>query len=229
MKPLFPHLLSLILILSLTSCDKTDDMTVYLKTSGRLTTKLVDNNGTAINNTNVKLYEFYNSDYSSSSILLDEMKTDSKGIVDFGDLNAHSYTLVVDTPKVSGIKYLPVKTVQVVSATNKDVVINVQDYVGTLNLNFKMDNSALSGLNLLIIPYESYSYYESLSYLKNKAEFSGVTDYKGDISFALPSGRHFRIIAYMNDKYTTIDSWILKKGEVRNRNHTLSYYDFYYN
>ena len=127
MKNSFKYLFFLVLIISFISCDKNDDLTVYLKTSGRLTAKLVDNTGTTLSNTSVKLYEYYNNNYGSSSLMLEELKTNSKGIVDFGDLNASTYTLVVDGTNVAGIMYFPVKTIQVVSASDKDVIINVRN------------------------------------------------------------------------------------------------------
>lgn len=227
MKNLFKNLFLLVFILSFVSCNKNDEMTVYLKTSGRLTAQLVDNNGNILTNTNVKLYEYFNSGYGNSSVLLDEIKTNSKGRVDFGDLNARSYTLVVDTPKVNGIKYIPTKVVQVISASTKDININVQEYVGTVEWKIEMNNLAFAGLNVLVIPNNSYSSNDGLSVLKKKAEFVGVTDNSGHVSFTLPSNRYFSFIAYLNDTYTHLDSHNLDKGEVYKTTRSLSYYDFH--
>lgn len=182
------------------SCQK-DEITVKLKMSGTLSVKVVDNNKQALANQKVKLY--YG---STSSSPLDKIVTNSNGEVNFGELNDGTYYVVVDTPKVNGIKYLPVKPVQVISGSNKSVTINVQEYSGTVKItviNYSTYNP-LANYNVILIPYEKFSSSDNNTVCISKAEFTAITNTAGQVTFQIPSSREFVLMVYDNTK-TNVD------------------------
>ena len=213
MKKLLIIFLALVLITM--SCTKSsDNLTVTLKLSGKLSATVIDNTGKGIANVKVAIYD------EMSRNNLDEVKTDGNGFVNFGELNEGTYTISVDTPKVNGIKYHPYKTVQVISASTKNVVINVLEYSGTLNLTFYNESSSYpylsySGLNVILVSDDVISYNDMIASLIKKAEFTGKTDTDGKIAFALPSGRNFYIIAYAdgNSSFDRVGNVFLSKGQ----------------
>lgn len=215
----------LICLLSLavlfTYCSE-DNIEVTLKTSGGLKVKVVDNDENAIADTKVKLY-----DASVSNDYIDALMTNTSGIVDFGELLSGTYTLELDTPKVDGIKYIPVKIVQVISGYNKEAVINVQEYVGSLNITVNkatyLGGGPFVGLNVIIVPSDKYSASYTIDNLISRAEFSGETNSQGFIAFSIPSSRSFRLIVYNDLKYrknalTTVD---LEKDELKKLTYSL--------
>lgn len=131
------------------SYSKNNNMNVVLKTDGSLSVKATDNEGKSISNTKVKLYEgVLSSDY------LNALNTDVNGEVFLGEVIFGSYTLDVDTPKVNGIKYIPIKPTQIISGLSSKITINVQRYSGTLKRAFKkssyLGGGFFSGLNAII-------------------------------------------------------------------------------
>lgn len=176
-----------------------NDLTVTLKQSGNLSVKITDNKSKALSNVKVKLYS---GDGSTSYSMLDALTSGADGVVNFGELNYGSYTLVVDTPKVDGIKYLPMKTVQVISGSSKQVSINVQEYVGTLKIIFSKysytdySTTLYSGLNVLLVPYEDYTYSSTLDIYMQAAEFISKADATGTVNFKIPSDRTYYVIIY---------------------------------
>lgn len=203
------------------SCSKDNDVNVTLKTDGTLTVKVTDNSNTLLTGTKVKLYEDFGDDY------LDALNTDSKGLVDFGNVISGTYTLVVDTPKVSGIKYIPIKKVQVVSGLDKSVTINVQEYIGTLKVTFTkstyLGGGPFAGLNVILVPVERYNSSYTINNLIARAEFSGKTDPQGSITFTTPSTREFWLIVYNDRKYrkNALTSFDLSKDELRKYTYSL--------
>jgi hypothetical protein len=196
-------LLFIVFILLLGSCQK-DNITVTLKTSGTLSVIVTDNNKNPLINQNVRLYTYYS---SMSSNLLDNIKTNSNGEVNFGEVTEGTYTVVIDTPKVNGIKYLPIKTVQVLSGSGKTLTINVQEYSGTLNIKVvDNNNNALSGYNVILIASENFNSSDNINTKINKAEFRSTTNTSGLAVFQIPSSRDFYFIAYDNSK-THISSY----------------------
>lgn len=186
------------------SCQK-DEITVKLRTSGTLSVKVVDNNKQAMANEKVGLYTYYSSGTTTTSSLLDKIATNSNGEVNFGELAEGSYTLVVDTPKVNGVKYLPIKPIQVLSNINKSVTINVQEYTGTIKINLtNSNNNPLANYNVILIPSEKYNSSDNVNTCISKAEFRSTSNSAGQATFQVPSSRDFVIMVYDNAK-TNVD------------------------
>jgi hypothetical protein len=189
----------LIAFFLLSSCSKDNDMTVTLKTDGSLTVKLINSDNNAIPDTKVSLYVG-----SASGSCLDYYTTSSCGSVDFGEVLSGTYYVVADTPKVDGIKYKPGKLIQIPSGVDKDLVINVEDYIGTLRVTITkaayLGGAAFSNLDVILVPSESYSASYSVTTLIAKAEFTGKTDTQGVVTFTNPSSRDYRLIVYNSRK-----------------------------
>jgi hypothetical protein len=199
------------------SCTKeADDLTVTLKNSGTLSVKLVDNEGGTISDTKIRLYESTAESYSYN---IDELYTDNNGFVNFGEVTSGTYILIADTPKVNDIKYMPVKIVQVLTGSDKQVTINVEEYVGTANLKFveyvDYNYVGYSNLNVILVPYEKVNYYDSLETFIGAAEYTGVTDSEGKLSFTIPSSRVYYLIVYDENKnYDKLNYISVSKGEI---------------
>lgn len=197
MKTIAYGLLTLLLIAS--SCSKNDDMTVTLKTDGSLRVKLIDNDDKGLSNTKVSLYIG-----SSSGSCLDYFKTNSRGWVDFGEVLSGTYYVAADTPKVDGIKYKPGKLIQIPSGVDKDLIINVQDYVGSMQVTIKkaayLGGGPFANLDVIIVPNELYNANYSVATLITRAEFASKTDALGVTTFTNPSSRDYRLIVYNSRK-----------------------------
>jgi len=206
----------LITILLLFSCSKDNDMTIILKTDGSLSVKLIDDKSKAIPNTRVSLYV-----NSSSGSLLDILTTNSNGSVNFGEVLSGTYFVVADTPKVDGIKYKPSKLIQVPSGVSKNLVVNVQDYTGTVSITIKkaayLGGNPFSNLDVILVPNELYNASYSVTTLIARAEFASKTDAQGVATFTNPSSRDYRLIVY-NSRKTRKNALAivnLTKGELK--------------
>lgn len=206
----------LMTILLLFSCSKNNDITVTLKTDGSLSIKLTDNNENPISGTKVSLYIG-----SASGSFLDSYITNGKGVVDFGDVLSGTYYVAADTPKVDGIKYKPGKLIQIPSGIDKNLVINVQDYIGTLSVKINkaayLGGGAFVNLDVILVPIELYNASYSVTTLITRAEFASKTDTHGVVTFTNPSSRDYRLIVYNSrkTKKNALTVVNLSKGELK--------------
>jgi len=182
-----------------TMCTDENNLTYTLKMDGRLTVNVKDSSDNSIKNTKVNLYV-----ESINGSLLDAYYTNNKGVVDFGEVLAGTYVVTVDTPAIDGIKYNPLKLFQVTSGSDKNLIINIQDYIGkvkvTINLSSYLGGGPFINLDVILVPNDLYNANLSVLDLISISEFSGKTDSQGIINFSIPSRRDFRLIVYNNRK-----------------------------
>ena len=180
-----------------------------IKDSGTLTVKLVDNNNSPLPDIKIKLYNQQSPIYDVKSNLinlygsiLDDGKTDNNGVVNFGELNAGTYYIEADTPKVNGVKYHPQKAFQVIANHSKKITINVEEYTGTLQMLFlNLTNlTPFQDLTVLLVPSENYISNSTIDNYTTLAEYNTTTDASGYVTFKLPSDRFFYVIVYPADK-----------------------------
>lgn len=205
-------LLAFLMISCQNNLDK--DLTIRLITSSKLTVKVVDSKGTSIANVNVKLYDRALSSSSSSSYsslqYIYSVSTDASGKVDFGDIAAGTYFILIDSVRINGLNYQPAMQFQINSNVDKNITINPEDYATTFNFSFQktetsqtnsmVNVSSFSNLNILFIPYSSYSSNYSLNKLISLAEVSGKTNDVGYVSLKAPSFKSYIAIAYNDAK-----------------------------
>ncbi|SHF43174.1 hypothetical protein [Pedobacter caeni] len=188
----------LILMLAvLTSCKKTTNVDVKLSTSGGLTYKLTDDAGKGL--PNVKVFLFDRADnYTNTNILLDTRLTDQNGQVDFGALNPNNYTLVADSPKVNNVAYMIQEYVQVTTGAVKQKEVKVTDFSGKFNMTVKSynNNQPLKNIGVILIPSNRFNYSSSTTANLKVAEFSGLTNEAGVITFKIPSNKHYSVYLY---------------------------------
>jgi hypothetical protein len=188
----------LILLLAVfTSCKKTTNVDVTLSTSGKLTYKLLDDAQKGIPNVKVSLYDNL-ANFSNTTILLETRITDQNGIVDFGDLNPKNYLIILDSPMVNNVKYNIQDYVQILTGTTKNKEIKVSDFSGTFNLKVKSskNNVSLKNVGVLIVPSNKYAYYSSTTDYFKIADYKGVCDDAGLVSFKVPSNKAYNILVY---------------------------------
>lgn len=189
----------LILLLAVfVSCKKTTNVDVSLSNSGKLSYKLTDEAGKGLPNVKVSLFDRLESYYADNNILIDERITDASGLVDFGDLNPKSYLIVADSAKVNNVNYIVKEYTQVVTGVAKHKDIKVTDFSGTLKVKVTSYNTgqALKNMGVLIIPYIHFDYNNNVTKYINLAEFKGITDSEGLISFKIPSEKDYWICIY---------------------------------
>jgi 5-hydroxyisourate hydrolase-like protein (transthyretin family) len=188
--------LLLLLFAVFTSCKKTTNIDVELSTSGRLTYKLIDNNGKGLPDVKVSLFEHQNN-YSNGTMLLDTRVTDSDGQVDFGDLNPNSYLLIADSANVNNVAYRVQEYVQVITGAVKKKETKVTDHSGIFRVIVKSyTNQALKNIGVMMIPYNRFDDSTPISSQLKVSDFSGVTNEHGSISFRIPSNRAYVVYLY---------------------------------
>jgi len=210
---------------------------------------VVDSKGISLANVNIKLYDraLQNSSSSSSCSSLEYIyskSTDASGKVDFGDVAAGTYFILIDSVRVNGLNYQPIMQFQVNSTIDKNITINPEDYVTTFNFNIQKTETsktssmftigAFNNLNILFVPYSSYSINYSLNKLISISEVNGKTNEIGHLLLKAPAFRSYVAIAYNDTKtafsilgnsgspYSTY-SFSGDKGESINLNYILDF------
>lgn len=211
----------LILLLAVfISCKKTTNVDVQLSTSGKLTYKLTDDAGKGLPNVKVSLFDRQDY-YSSTTILLETRLTDANGQADFGDLNPDNYLLIADSAKVNNVAYLVQEYVQVITGAVKNKETKVTDYSGTFGLTVRSynNNQLLKNVGVIMIPYNKYNYASSTATNLKVADFSGVTNDAGTITFKIPSSKQYYVYLYntvTNASYNNTNSVSVQKDATVN-------------
>jgi len=202
------------------SCKKTTNVDVQLSTSGKLTYKLTDDAGKGLSNVKVSLFDRQDY-YQSNTFLLDTRLTDANGLADFGDLNPDNYLLVADSAKVKNVAYLVQEYVQVITGAVKNKETKVTDFSGTFGLTVRSynNNQLLKNIGVIMIPYNKYSYSSSTATNLKVADFSGVTNDVGAITFKIPSAKQYYVYLYntvTNASYNNTNSVSVQKDATVN-------------
>jgi len=243
--------LSLVLLAFLMiSCqnDLEKDLTLHILTSSKLTVKVVDSKGTSLANVNIKLYDraLLNSSNTTSYSSLEYIyskSTDANGKVDFGDVASGTYFILIDSIRINGLNYQPIMQFQVNSTIDKNITINPEDYVTTFNFDIQRTEtsktssmyiiSAFNNLNVMFVPFSSYSSNYSLNKLISLAEVTGKTNDIGHLSLKVPAFRSYIAIVYNdarkafslmgNPGSSYASSFTGDKGESSNLSYTLDF------
>ncbi len=172
-----------------------DDLEVTLIQNGDLEITLVDDDALPIVGATVELIYFDNE--------LDSKVTDASGRAQFGTLNTGEYVVTVNT-KHRGKEFNFTKAVQVVSAINKNYNINIDDYVGEINIRlreqFSSEPFAFEGAKLALVPrndaYEAAFTWNEILALSVEKE---TTDSEGKVTFTGVPINNYVIYLYGNE------------------------------
>jgi len=207
--------LLILLVAVFVSCKKTTNVDVQLSTSGKLTYKLTDNSGKGLPNIKVSLFDRQDINYSSNTFLLDTRFTDANGVADFGDLNPDNYLLTADSAKVGNVAYMVQEYVQVITGAVKNKETKVTDFSGTFNLTVRSyNNQPLKNIGVVIVPYNKYSYSSTTAANLKSADFSGLTNDSGFITFRIPSAKQYYVYLYntvTNASFNNTNSVLVQK------------------
>jgi len=208
MKSKFTLLILLLAVFA--SCKKNNDVEVTVSTSGKLTYKMLDDSGKGLPNVKVSLFDNLGTYNNNGAILLDTRLTDQNGLADFGDLNPKTYMVIPDSPMVNNVKYYILDYVQVVTGKTKNKEVKVSDNSGTFNFTVKSNynNQLLKDIGILMIPYNKFTYQSSATGFFNIADYKGVTNDAGFVSFKVPSNKMYSIYIYnitTNASYGTVN------------------------
>ncbi|MBO9675626.1 MAG: hypothetical protein J7577_19420 [Sphingobacteriaceae bacterium] len=191
--------LTLLILLAVVviSCKKTTNVDVKLSTSGKLTYRLTDDAGKGLANVKVSLFDRADGYYSNYNILLETRVTDPNGLADFGDLNPNNYMLVTDSAKVNNVAYLVQEYVQVITGATKAKETKVTDFSGTFALTVRSyNNQPLKNIGVIMIPSNKFNYSSTTAANLKVADFSGVTNDAGLITFRIPSAKQYLVYLY---------------------------------
>lgn len=207
------------------SCKKTTNVEVKLSTSGKLTYKLTDDAGKGLPNVKVSLLDRQDN-YSNTTILLDARLTDPNGQVDFGDLNPKNYLLVTDSPKVNNVTYFIQEYVQVITGAVKYKETKVTDHSGifTMTVRSYNNNQPLKNIGVIMIPSSKFNYSSSTTVNLKVADYSGVTNDVGLITFKIPSNKSYAVYLYntvTNASYNYNNSVSVQKDAMLNYSMTV--------
>lgn len=188
----------MLLLALFTSCKKTTNVDVHLANSGKLIYRLVDDDGKGLPNVKVSLFDRADYYYTSSSVLLDARSTDANGKIDFGELNPSNYQLIADSAKVSRITYSVQEYIQVVPGVTKEKETKVSDHSGTFVLTVTAYNSSqpLRNIGVMMVPANKFNYSYGTSGNLASADFRGVTNESGSITFKIPSNKPYTVCVY---------------------------------
>jgi len=190
--------LFILLVAVFISCKKTTNVDVKLSTSGKLTYKLTDDAGKGLANVKVSLFDRTDTYYANYNILLETRLTDPNGLVDFGNLNPSNYLLVADSAKVNNVAYMVQEYVQVITGADKAKETKVTDFSGTFALAVRSynNNQPLKNIGVVMIPSNKFNYAAITAANLKVADFSGVTNDAGLITFRIPSNKQYAIYLY---------------------------------
>ena len=215
MKSKFTLLILLVAIFA--SCKKTTNVDVKLSTSGKLSYRLTDDAGKGLPNVKVSLFDRQDNN-SNTNILLDTRLTDPNGVADFGDLNPNNYLLVADSPKVNNIAYFIQEYVQVITGGVKQREVKVTDHSGTFNVvvkSYTNPNQLLKNIGVLMIPSDKFNYSLSTAANLKVADFSGLTNADGFLTFKVPSNKRYTVFFYnsvTNAAFNYSNDILVQKG-----------------
>lgn len=213
------------LLAFLTSCKKTTNVDMSLSTSGKLTYRLLDDSGKGIPNLRISLFDNIDKNLNSK-VLIDSKITNQDGQVDFGDLNPSNYLVAPDSVSLNNVKYNVQDYVQVITGAAKNREVKVSDFSGTYNfkaINYNK-NQGQPNVGILMIPTPSYIYLADMSQYVKLADYKGVTDAKGLLSFKVPSNKEYTIYVYnttTNAAYMVSSFNVIERNQIFNQNYII--------
>lgn len=207
--------------------------------SGGFSLTLLDTAEVALSGVGVKLY-YATVGYSDEPVLfraeevaaeaaftggelVDYLKTDDKGEVDFGDLFSGDYYVIIENVDVNGSKYFVSQYVQIISGENKKMEIMPSRYVATLNISMEevrletqYVTSPAADYTVLAIPYYLTSGSMSIADLKEIALASQTTDAEGQLVMSVPANVYVGILYFKEglEVYNWLDENYYEIGEV---------------
>ncbi|UII20130.1 hypothetical protein [Fulvivirga ligni] len=184
----------ILLAISIIACnDDSKDIKVNLRDSGTLAITL-NHQGAAVSDVRFKLYPMLGED-----AVLDEAVSDENGMVDFGLLNSGSYLIEAETTQ-GGLKYRISQVLQVLSGSDKNVTLDTEDYMGTLNVTTYSGSDIEGNVKLLFLQRtEENNNLDNFSE-KLEAGVKATTDEDGRASVTMPSEIYFDIYFYTSSE-----------------------------
>ena len=209
-------LLSLLLIILFSSCDKEQDLNIKMTNinSGNLIIQVVDNDGNSISNARIKVLNY-------STELFDEF-SDEQGQYNFGKVLSGTYYIEIEDVIVSDREYFPRKTIQIIAGEDKTVRINVEEYVGTMiftvntNLGYPVYNdTTVANVTIALIPSKEYEYNFDFDELLDISTHSQTTNSEGIATFSdIPSNLYYYQLIYIDsDNYQVTGTYSVGKQD----------------
>lgn len=201
------------------SCMK-DEMKIELTqiNDGDIKITVVDKNGSPISDQKVKLGSYYEA--------IEELNTNSEGIVEFKDILMGTYVIAIDDVMDGGMEYNVFQPVQAINSVAKEYTITPSEYSGNAEITVYdyWTGDILVGINVGIFNVEDASGYE-FEDIQAITLSEGVTDENGKITFNnLPFGE-YGVLTYMNAENSYIEFYsfyINSKDQTVKR--TISFY-----
>jgi len=195
LKPKFALLLLLFAVS--VACKKTTYTEIAPSHNGKLIYKLTDDTGKGLPNIEVSLFAYDSSNYIYK-VFLDKQLTDASGQINFGDLNPGSYWVKADSPKVNNISYWAQEQVEVLAATTTRKETRVTDFSALLTVIVRPleEERPLKNIGVMMVPSNKISYPTSTDSYSKIADFKGVTNDAGLITFKISCYKEYLIYLY---------------------------------
>lgn len=162
--------------------------------------------------------KYFNSENNSTAY--DIKKTNTEGVVDFGQLIENVYYVIAKDVKVGNSKYFVAKPVMLTTGFEGEISINPQEFIGKITLNVSkmtINGSYVKGANLNVALIEYSDYNDTLSHTDKiqKAVAVGVTANTGKVVFdKVPSSYNYYAYVYVDSiNKTTVFSNYLYVGK----------------
>ena len=192
---------ALLFMFVLVSCQK-DEITVFLKESGTVSIKVVDENDRPMKDCLVTINgKGTNYDYGNLPLYYSGT-TDEEGMFYSESLLQGEYYCYATT-KAGKVIYQDRKLIQIISGENKTVILSPLKNVGKMTIqlvNFRQEPLSISGVNIALVSYELAEYRFTLSKLLSVAHFTATTN-NGQVQFEkLPTTSSYYIYIYDTKK-----------------------------
>jgi len=168
--------------------------------TGKLSYKLIDDEGKGLSGVKVKLYNMKN-ETSPNAPTLDRLVavayTNQDGIVYFEELIPDIYSFTADSAIVNGDRYRLQDYAQIVGGVERKKIVKVSDFSGVFNIGVEGKGKVGRNLGVAVFPANTIpTHTGSLAELIKKTKFKGVTDENGKVSIRVPSDIAVQFVVY---------------------------------
>jgi len=188
------------------SCQE-DELTLTHKFSGTLSVTLKTAEGAAIEGVTLNL--------SDDGAIIDELKTDANGHVNFGSVNSGNYRIFAEDVKDGEYQYSFSKPVQVVAASTKEITIIPSEYNTSVSirigerLNYEQETPLGSDVKIALLKLpNNYMYYSDELVFEDIKEFiiseQNADGKKEEYTFENIPMDLYNLLVYTNEDYFTI-------------------------
>lgn len=190
-----------VLLTTMVSCkDVVNVNIVDEEITGKLSYKLIDDEGKGFSGVKVKLYNMKHESSPDAPIvdrLVAVAYTNQDGLVYFEELIPDIYSFTADSAMLNGVRYRLKDYAQIVGGVERKKIAKVSDFSGVFNIHVEGNGKVGKNLGVAAFPANTIPMdADNLTEFIKKAKFKGVTDENGKLSIRLPSDIDVEFVVY---------------------------------